>query len=334
MRTYVVRLGRRQTAVLAASSAVLAAAIGILVADSAASFGRIAVWCQGLLFARPSGARGAVLAAAAFALVGASICLAGSALARELAAARGLKAEIARSAIRMPGRVAAALAAIGAPDMATVVVEDAHRFAYTFGAFRPRAVLSTGMLSALSLEELKVVLRHERQHIVSMHPLRSLAWETACRAFFFLPLLRDVADHLALTREIDADRDATRCDAGRRTLASALLKAASFGRPPAARAISAPFGRLRGRIEALVGEGKAPLRLGAGRAAATFAALAVIVCAAVSPALAETPRTASPRCRDAISREMDDALFSPFILGHPSGPSSTETVLQSREIVP
>ncbi len=330
----VTRLTPRQTTIVAVGASVVAASAAVVTFFSTSSFRHIAVWCENFLLMRPADSRAAVLAASTASIIAASIVVTLLAVIRELRAAHTLRCEIMRSALPLPGRVAAALVAIDAEEMPTIVVADARRFAYTFGALRPRVVLSSGMLSALSLEELKAVLRHERCHFLARDPLKSFFWETVCRAFFFFPVIRDVADHLVLARELEADRAAVQGYAGTRTLASALLKTASFT-PIAPRAALASFGHLRSRIDALAGHGcRATLTLGVQRILFSSAALLAILGAAAMPVRAATGNGSAMLCGEAIKHEVHVMFFSPYQFGKPIGPSSTENDVQSKEIGP
>ncbi len=72
------------------------------------------------------------------------------------------------------------------------VVSAAEPFSFTFGLFFPKVVFSTGLASALSSAELDAVLTHERYHVRNFDPLKVLLARALGRAFFWLPLLRDL----------------------------------------------------------------------------------------------------------------------------------------------
>ena len=93
--------------------------------------------------------------------------------------------------------------------------------AFCVGVFRPRVVVTSGLLELLSPEEQAAAVWHEAQHARLREPLRCLLAELVSSAFFWLPSCRDVWERYRLARELDADREAiTRTS--RRALAGAL----------------------------------------------------------------------------------------------------------------
>ena len=328
--TFTARLSERQTTVLAVVTFFVAAFACIAAFSSITTLGRIATWCENLLQTRPIEFSAVVVVCIAT-MCAASLCMTAWALGREFFSARALCKEISRNTMPMPSRVAAALLAVNALEMPTIVVADPRRFAYTFGAFHSRVVLSTGLISALSLEELKTVIRHERHHFRARDPLRSFFWEMICHAFFFLPLLRNIVDHLTLVRELKADARAMASDGGRRALASALLKTASFAPFSSTSTALTTFGHLRCRIEAFSEQKRsASITYGLPRTIISGATLITLLYATALPASAQTNRDTATVCREAFTREVQEVLWSPRLIG----PSSTETDLQSREIIP
>lgn len=321
------RLNRKQTATLAAVTAAAIAALAALPLFSLLSGGRFASWCRETMSQMVSLDLSVIAVAAITAF---STTAVATTLAKELVGTLRLRRSVATTALPRPGKVSAALAAIGQSDASVTVVRDLRPYAYAFGVRNRTVVLSSALVSSFSLEETKTVLRHELRHLASRHPMRALLWELACRAFFFLPALRDIAEHFALARELDADRSATEGKSGRRALASALMKASAPGVAGVAAFVS--FGHLQGRIDALHGEQGAPIRIDHLRAAVSAMAI-VCTMVAVAPAYAASPAS-SPRCREEIDRQVGTFILAPFSKAFPPGPSSTEAVVQSREIVP
>jgi Zn-dependent protease with chaperone function len=140
------------------------------------------------------------------------------------------------------------------------VVAAGEAFAVTHGLWRPRILLSTGLLEVLDAAELTAVLVHERQHLLTRDPLRLLGARLLAGYGWFLPLLGWWMRRVALRRELAADRAAT-ARAGVPAVAGALLKLA--GRPAPALLVAAnPAGNLPERIAALEGQ---PVRPRSGR---------------------------------------------------------------------
>lgn len=80
--------------------------------------------------------------------------------------------------------------------------------AFCLGFWRPRIWLTAGLLNLLSDEELAAVLTHEAYHCRWRDPMRLLISRALQSAFFFLPLVDDLAKFAELQQEIAADRSA------------------------------------------------------------------------------------------------------------------------------
>jgi hypothetical protein len=105
-----------------------------------------------------------------------------------------------------------------------VQVCDASPYAFTYGIWHPRVVVSTGLAEAVTPEELVAVLRHENHHVRNRDPLKVLALRTWASAFFMIPLVGAVLQRVLDRQELKADRTALR-DSGVPAVAGALLKA-------------------------------------------------------------------------------------------------------------
>ena len=141
---------------------------------------------------------------------------------------------------------AAGLGCAGRLD--AVAGEDA--FAVTYGLFRPRILVSTGLAAVLTRAEIGAVLAHEREHLRHRDPLRLLAARLFAAWGCYLPAARWLASRAALGHELGADRAAAG-RAGRGVLAGALLKLASMPACPAVAAAN-PEGNGSRSLEARV----------------------------------------------------------------------------------
>jgi beta-lactamase regulating signal transducer with metallopeptidase domain len=72
--------------------------------------------------------------------------------------------------------------------------------------------------------ELRAVLMHERVHQVRRDPLRLLLGHGLTTMLFWLPVARDLYDHLRVVGEVEADAAVARVPGGRAALAGALVK--------------------------------------------------------------------------------------------------------------
>ncbi len=77
--------------------------------------------------------------------------------------------------------------------------------AFCVGFWRPRIWLTAGLVNLLTDEELTAVLVHEDYHYRRRDPLRLLISRSLKSAFFFLPLIGDLAKFVELQQEIAAD---------------------------------------------------------------------------------------------------------------------------------
>lgn len=108
--------------------------------------------------------------------------------------------------------------------------------AFCFGLFRPRVVLTSGLLARLDAAEQAAVIWHEACHARSREPLRCLLGSLASSSFFWLPALRDLLDRFSLAKELAADRLAV-SRTSPRALAGALYEVA--GSPASGAAVGA-----------------------------------------------------------------------------------------------
>ncbi len=80
--------------------------------------------------------------------------------------------------------------------------------AFCLGFWQPRIWLTAGLVNLLSKEELSAVLAHEAHHCRQRDPLQLLISRALKSAFFFLPLVGELAKTTELQQEIAADQSA------------------------------------------------------------------------------------------------------------------------------
>jgi Zn-dependent protease with chaperone function len=136
---------------------------------------------------------------------------------------------------------AALVAATGRPgdEPDVAIVDHDAPGVYCLPCGRYQIVISAGALAALTPEQLRAVLTHERAHLRRRHHM-ILALATAlARAFPQVPLLSQAQAQLAVLAELAADDAAARCHR-RDDLAAALVVLARAGARPATLAASGP----------------------------------------------------------------------------------------------
>ncbi|MDG0792629.1 M56 family metallopeptidase [Cohnella ginsengisoli] len=127
------------------------------------------------------------------------------------------------------------------PRRLTIIRADAP-VAMTVGFFRPRIVLSTGLLRMLEPAELAAVVAHERHHLRRRDPLALFALSLGRTALWYVPLLGWAEDKYKTAIEVLADRHAiASSNGGAKELGSALLKLLRQGGPAKVPAASASF---------------------------------------------------------------------------------------------
>lgn len=90
------------------------------------------------------------------------------------------------------------------------VVEHAQPVAYCLPGLRPRVVLSSGVLTLLSEDEVRAVLAHEDAHLDQRHDLVVLPFVALRATFPWLPVVRTAQAEVALLVEALADDRAAR----------------------------------------------------------------------------------------------------------------------------
>jgi len=168
--------------------------------------------------------------------------------------AGGLVYGVSRNVYRF-FKASAAIKAMPKMDTGSSVVlvnDDAALSAFTWGLLAPRIYLSTGLVKALTREELRAVCLHEARHRRGLDPLRFFLLNTLSDIFVYLPLAGQFAAYLRSRGEFAADDYAVSRTGEAVSLASALLKVSTFGQTPAPSPASfAGYGRPSERITRL-----------------------------------------------------------------------------------
>ncbi len=209
-------------------------------------------------------------------------------LVRSLRSTRRVAARLAAApASAVTERVAARAAGLGLPISPVVTELDDRPAAFTIGWLRPRVVVSTAVVEALTDAELDALLLHEAAHASRRDPLR-LAIAGFCRdLLFFLPISHALFLLAAEAQERAAD-DAAAAAAGPLEVASALLAVLKLaGRRPAAGLATAAAGAdPEARIRRLL---DTPSAHRSRRTARLRAGASVLVSAALLAGLAGAP---------------------------------------------
>ena len=151
-----------------------------------------------------------------------------------------------------------------------LVMDHPSTFAYGVPGLRPKVVLSTGTLSALSERELRAVLAHERAHFHARHDLAVLPFAALASALPRLPLARDGLASMRALVEMLADDAAVRHESTT-ALAGAIVRVAGGA---VSAGVLSPGGGVAGRVQRLSAD-RSP---GAKRAAPlAYAAACLIV---------------------------------------------------------
>lgn len=110
-----------------------------------------------------------------------------------------------------------------------LVVEDEAFIAITMGLFRPRIIISTGMLGMLPPKEIEAVLLHEKYHCRHHDPLKTFLFALAVDGMGYVPIIKSAAKHYHTWRELMADRFAIKQMGSEYYLGNVLLRLAKWG---------------------------------------------------------------------------------------------------------
>ncbi|MYS22039.1 Peptidase family M48, partial [Streptomyces sp. DvalAA-14] len=135
-----------------------------------------------------------------------------------------------------------------APD-GMAVIDDPAPIAFALPGSPGRVVVSSGMLRALTADERRALLAHERAHLRHRHHLFILLLQVTAAID---PLLRRVSTAGAYALERWADEDAATAVADRRLVARAVARAALAGQQVPSPALGVTGGPVPQRVQALL----------------------------------------------------------------------------------
>lgn len=105
-------------------------------------------------------------------------------------------------------------------------------FAYTFGLFHPKIVLSNSLLSQFSHGEIKAILLQEECHQRSYDPLKTFLLTVISESMKYIPLFKDFLHRYRTLKELLADQYVMNKMYSALELGSALLKLIKFHSVP------------------------------------------------------------------------------------------------------
>lgn len=109
-----------------------------------------------------------------------------------------------------------------------IVVKDDAFIALSMGIFRPRIIVSTGLLNMFTEEEVRAILLHEWYHCRVRDPLQMFLIVLMTESMGYIPLMNKLSNHLIIWKELLADRFALKHMNTVYYLGSALLKLTSM----------------------------------------------------------------------------------------------------------
>lgn len=108
------------------------------------------------------------------------------------------------------------------------IVNQKKPQAFCFGVFNPKIYISTGLLKLMSVNELEVILKHEKYHLENRDAFIMLLAALIESLFPFFPILSDFIKIYVTDREVKADQFATREKAGKKSLSIVLKKLLNY----------------------------------------------------------------------------------------------------------
>jgi len=121
-------------------------------------------------------------------------------------------------------KLKAAIKVLGLDRKRVIEISSPDLAVFCFGFLEPKICISHALVNMLNKDELKAVLEHEAQHMISYEPLKILVVKYFHNIFFFLPGLKTSAIKYITFSELAADEKASGNSAVRSSLASAILK--------------------------------------------------------------------------------------------------------------
>ena len=126
-------------------------------------------------------------------------------------------------AVALPARLRPLARQLGLEPRLDVLATN-QPTAFCYGFWKPRVLVTTGLLDTLADDELLATLAHERSHLRARDPLQLLVLRALAKGLFFLPVARDLSSGAELAQEVAADAEVVRVLGGSSALASAMLK--------------------------------------------------------------------------------------------------------------
>jgi beta-lactamase regulating signal transducer with metallopeptidase domain len=96
------------------------------------------------------------------------------------------------------------LASMGLAERVDLVDLDTP-IAFCYGLLRPRILLSSGFVAALTPDQLRALLWHEYYHLIHRDPLKVALGRAGATAFAYLPAVRACYDQYLVEKEVEAD---------------------------------------------------------------------------------------------------------------------------------
>lgn len=102
-------------------------------------------------------------------------------------------------------------------------------YAFSFGYFRKKIIVTKGLLNVLSEEEIKAVILHEKGHLEKNHNVKKLIYYLFMSPFMFLSFVKKFYKEIIVDMELEADRYAFSSGANPCSLANAILNVTNKG---------------------------------------------------------------------------------------------------------
>ncbi|EOQ16397.1 MULTISPECIES: M56 family metallopeptidase [Bacillus cereus group] len=96
--------------------------------------------------------------------------------------------------------------------------------AFTIGLFRPKVVMSEGLLQTFSNEEIDAIIFHEEYHQKNWDPLKLFCFTLLAEGMMYIPILKGLLQRYHTYQELAADKYAMQKMESSFELGSALLK--------------------------------------------------------------------------------------------------------------
>ena len=151
---------------------------------------------------------------------------------KHLLATRRFKKNIIAQQVRRPTKLSMAASSLGLEGKVVAIASNSSEV-FCLGFIRPQICISVGLVKRVSKAELRAILLHEKNHLVSRDPGKLFLVNLISQSLFFIPGIQHLIKQFKVGFEVAADERATNNFREVKSLSRALLKIIELHQRPA-----------------------------------------------------------------------------------------------------